>query len=194
MGVTGFLQKVAAEQSLGHRQRALDLELARLDQLQAAFYPAALAGDVAAGTLVLKFIARRSAMMGFDKIDDRVGHSRTVVITGSSEDYIAGLRSVIDQASAVNRGDKQARLPERGACGDQAGQQMRSRERPGRLTVGERRSGGVVRRLRGTRRAQAGWALDGWHRVRDAGSRRRRLVLDRATVVAVVARGGGGGA
>jgi hypothetical protein len=34
--------------------------------------------------------------MGFDKIDDRVGQYRTAVINGSSEDYIAGLRSVVD--------------------------------------------------------------------------------------------------
>ena len=37
--VNAFLQKVALEQAPDQQRRALELELARLDQIQAAFYP-----------------------------------------------------------------------------------------------------------------------------------------------------------
>jgi hypothetical protein len=63
MAVTAFLQKTAAEQSHDHRRHALHLELARLDQLQATYYPAALAGDLAAAAFVLKIMLRRWAII-----------------------------------------------------------------------------------------------------------------------------------
>ena len=46
------------------RQHSLALELARLDELQAAFYQRALDGDVASGHLVNKIIERRCVMLG----------------------------------------------------------------------------------------------------------------------------------
>jgi hypothetical protein len=98
-GVAAYLQRAAVEQSDDHRRQALELELARLDQLQSAYYPAAMAGDILAATFVLNVIARRCTIMGFDKPDDRVAQSRTVVITWSSEEYIAGLKSIVNQSS-----------------------------------------------------------------------------------------------
>jgi hypothetical protein len=82
-----------------HRGQALDLELARLDQLQSAFYPAAMAGDIAAATFVLKpVVDRRCAIMGFDKIDDEVtGTARGIVISGTSEEYVAGLKALVGE-------------------------------------------------------------------------------------------------
>jgi hypothetical protein len=98
MAVTAFLQKVATEQSHDHRRQALELELARLDQLQSAFYPAAMAGDIAAVNVVLKIIDCRCAIMGFDKIDDEVtGTARSIVISGTSEEYIAGLKALVGE-------------------------------------------------------------------------------------------------
>jgi hypothetical protein len=98
MAVTAFLQKTAAEQSHDHRRHALHLELARLDQVQSAFYPAAMAGDIAAANVVLKVIKCRCAIMGFDKIDDDLtGTARTIVIVGNSEQYIAGLKALIGE-------------------------------------------------------------------------------------------------
>ncbi len=43
--VFAWLQKVAIEQAPDHRRAALQLELDRLDRLQAAFWAMALAGD-----------------------------------------------------------------------------------------------------------------------------------------------------
>jgi len=97
MAVTALLQKVATEQSHDHRRQALHLELARLDQLQSAFYPAAMAGDIAAANFVLKIVNRRCAIMGFDKVDaDLTGTANTIVIGGTTEEYMAGLRAIIE--------------------------------------------------------------------------------------------------
>ncbi len=48
---------------------------------------------------MLKVIARRCTIMGFDKPDGRTEPSRTVVIGGSHDEYIAGLKSVADAAA-----------------------------------------------------------------------------------------------
>jgi hypothetical protein len=101
MAVTAFLQKTAAEQAHDHRRQALHLELARLDQLQSAFYPAAMAGDIAAANVVLKVINRRCSVMGFDKVDDDLtGTARTIVVGGNSEEYIASLKSLIGDSDS----------------------------------------------------------------------------------------------
>jgi hypothetical protein len=46
------------------RKHGLALELARLDELQRAFYEKALGGNVASGQLCEKLIARRCVMLG----------------------------------------------------------------------------------------------------------------------------------
>ena len=97
MAVNAYLQKIALEQAPDQRRRALDLELARLDQIQAAYFRAAIAGDIAAANLVLKVIARRCVILGFDKLDEDLASTpRAVVIGSSPEEYIAGLKAVID--------------------------------------------------------------------------------------------------
>lgn len=103
MAVNAFLQKTALAQEPGRRRQVLDLELARLDELQAAFYPAAMGGDVQAGALVLKVIARRCSIMGFDKADDLSSSPRTIVISGTPEEYVAGLKAVVEGVSNGNR-------------------------------------------------------------------------------------------
>jgi hypothetical protein len=96
--VDAWLQRTALQQSSDARCRALDLELARLDQLQSSYYPAAVAGDLAAANFVLKVLARRHAVLGFDKLDDDIAEQpRTVVISGSREEYVAGLKAVLGE-------------------------------------------------------------------------------------------------
>lgn len=46
MSVTAWLEKVAVEQGPEHRRQALQLELDRLDALQAAFWSAAMQQDL----------------------------------------------------------------------------------------------------------------------------------------------------
>lgn len=46
--------------------------------------------------MVLKVIARRSKIFGFDKVDESIaGAPRTVVVGGTSEQYLATLQSLI---------------------------------------------------------------------------------------------------
>jgi hypothetical protein len=68
-----FREKVAIELTPEHRRQALQLELDRLDALQAAFWTSAIVGDRHAAKVVLNVIARGSKVLGFDKArrDDR---------------------------------------------------------------------------------------------------------------------------
>ncbi len=96
LAVTAWLQKVAVEQAPDHRRETLHLELRRLDALQAGFWEAAMAGDLAAATFVLKVIHRRCTILGFYRVeDDLSGNPRTIVIGGSEADYIAGLKAAV---------------------------------------------------------------------------------------------------
>jgi hypothetical protein len=99
MAVNAYLQKIAVEQAPEHRRQALDLELARLDALQAAYWPAAVAGDLAAAAFVLKVITRRCTVLGFDHPkEDLAGITGTLVVGGDTEQYIAGLKAIVGKA------------------------------------------------------------------------------------------------
>ena len=77
------MQKVALGQAPDQRRRALQLELARLDQIQAAFYPAAIAGDSAAANFVPRVITRRVCDLGLRQARDIADPARTTVIAGT---------------------------------------------------------------------------------------------------------------
>ena len=49
-----------------------ELELARLDRLHAAHWTFGLAGDMKSAELILKISARRSALLGLDRNEDRI--------------------------------------------------------------------------------------------------------------------------
>ncbi|WP_375504796.1 hypothetical protein [uncultured Jatrophihabitans sp.] len=92
LAVTAWLERVAVEQGPEHRRQALQLELDRLDALQAAFWPAALERDRHAADVVLKVIARRSKILGFEKSDESLLPApRTVLVGGTTEEYVGTL-------------------------------------------------------------------------------------------------------
>jgi hypothetical protein len=96
LAVDKWLQKIAITQAPEHRRQALQLELDRLDALQAAFWPAAMEQDRHAAEVVLKVIARRCKVMGFDRPDETTASvPRTVVITGTTDEYVTGLQALI---------------------------------------------------------------------------------------------------
>jgi hypothetical protein len=67
-----------------------------MDALQAAFWDDALQGDRHAAEVVLKVIARRCKVMGYDKADESLAPpARTVVVGGTSEEYIGTLKKLI---------------------------------------------------------------------------------------------------
>ncbi len=58
----------------------------------------AMGGDLNAANFVLKIITQRCRILGFDKPEELTATPpRTVVIGGTSEEYIAGLKALIDE-------------------------------------------------------------------------------------------------
>ena len=58
-----------------------DVEMARLDALQAAYWSRAVDGDVKAATIVLRVIERRSRLLGLDRVE-QAGAPNSLVIGG----------------------------------------------------------------------------------------------------------------
>ena len=83
MAVNAYLQKAALEQAPEVRREALQLELARLDRLQSAYWSAAIGGDLNAAIMVLKIISCRARILGLDRSDP----SRARPMTGTSVRY-----------------------------------------------------------------------------------------------------------
>ncbi|WP_299442285.1 hypothetical protein [uncultured Phycicoccus sp.] len=69
------------------------LELARLDHLQAAFFPAATSGDVKAAEVVLKVMAARCRLLSLDRAarSDPNRAQNLVVVGGTKEEFESAL-------------------------------------------------------------------------------------------------------
>jgi hypothetical protein len=70
LAVDLYVQRIAIKLTPEDRRQALQLEVDRLDALQAAFWTTAIKGDRHAADVVLKVIARRCKVLGFDKPDE----------------------------------------------------------------------------------------------------------------------------
>ncbi len=58
----------------------------------------AMTGDYHAAEVALKIIARRCKVLGFDNADEMATAApRTVVIDGNTDQYIAGIKAMIEQ-------------------------------------------------------------------------------------------------
>lgn len=79
----------------GSRRAMLAMELDRLDSLQAAVWTDAMNGDAKAVDAALKVIDRRARLMGLDAQDASMTQTSTIVVRGTTDDYVAALRSVI---------------------------------------------------------------------------------------------------
>ena len=89
-----------------------DLELARLDALQAAHWPQALAGSVRSADLVLRVIDRRVKLLGLDQLLSMGDRPRTLVVNAADWDeasYIDQLRAVSDEPNSASRKSNGAR-------------------------------------------------------------------------------------
>jgi hypothetical protein len=62
--------------------------------LQRGCWPAATTGDVKSAHLAVKIIVERAKLLGLDQIPEDA-QPRTLVIGGTEEEYIAGLKQVI---------------------------------------------------------------------------------------------------
>jgi hypothetical protein len=94
MAVTAYLQKAAVRRTPEQQHAALQVELDRLDALQRGCWQAATTGEVKSAQLALKIIVERAKLLGLDQIPEDA-QPRTIVIGGSEQEYIAGLKRVI---------------------------------------------------------------------------------------------------
>jgi len=93
------LRKAAMLVTEGARADLLTLEVSRLDALQAAVWPAAMRGDARAVDSALKVIAQRAKYLGVDAANVE-NVNQTLVISGSSGDYIAALKLIASGGAA----------------------------------------------------------------------------------------------
>lgn len=84
-------RSLVAEASM---KEALTLEVARLDALQAAVWPQAMAGHVPSATFVMNNVMNRAKLQGLDpeKMAEAAQEARTVVVPTDSASYIAELK------------------------------------------------------------------------------------------------------
>lgn len=79
---------------VGTKQELLHMEVARLDDLQAAFYRDAMMGDVDAARFVLTVIKERARLQRLDVDDSALTSVTAVVVPASSEEYAEALRMI----------------------------------------------------------------------------------------------------
>ena len=78
----------------GAKQQLLALEVDRLDNLQQAVWQDAIGGDLKAVETALRIIQTRSKVLGLDNMPTSTVTNNTIVVTGTSEEYVAALRRV----------------------------------------------------------------------------------------------------
>ncbi len=82
-----------------------ELELARLDALQAAHWPQAVAGSVRSADLVLRVIDRRVKLLGLDQIRTEDDRPQMLVVSApdwDEEGYIRQLQAITAQSDQPN--------------------------------------------------------------------------------------------
>lgn len=95
--VRRYTEEAAALVSERSQREMLQLEVARLDELQRVVWPSAMAGSLPAVDMVRKLIADRANLLKLDaeKIAaDAVDTSRTVVVQQSDDGYVRSLKAV----------------------------------------------------------------------------------------------------
>lgn len=105
MAVTAMLQAEAVARTPELRQAALQTELDRLDALQVAWWDRAVRGDFRAVLVVLKIMAQRARLQGLDKpAEPSRDQTPNIIISGTEEEYIAGLQAVCAADEAERSG------------------------------------------------------------------------------------------
>lgn len=106
VSVRQYITAAAVQLDLEKKSEVLELEMARLDVLQDAHWDAAITGtDIKSAEFVLKVMGHRAKLLGLDQVTSAgTVTNNTVVIGGTTEEYIAGLRLVEDyvQGEVVN--------------------------------------------------------------------------------------------
>ena len=92
-----------------------ELELARLDALQAAHWPQAVAGSVRSADLVLRVIDRRTKLLGLDQPRMEDDRPRYLVVSAADDDeagYIRQLQAITAMSEEPNQATRKATEPD----------------------------------------------------------------------------------
>lgn len=92
--VRQYISKASAGQALARKEEVLDIEMRRLDALQAAVWPAAMDGDTKAVDSVLRVMGHRSKLLGLELVSQGGVTNNTVVVAGNTEEFIRSLKLV----------------------------------------------------------------------------------------------------
>lgn len=92
--VSHAIAEAAAMVDEGAKRALLALEIERLDELQRAVWTDATSGDIRAVEAALKIIQARSKVLGLDNITGNTVTNNTIVVAGTSEQYVDALRKI----------------------------------------------------------------------------------------------------
>jgi hypothetical protein len=94
--VREYITKAAVQMDMARREEVLDIEMRRLDALQAAVWPSAMDGDTKAVDSVLRVMGHRAKLLGLELVAQTQGAvtNNTVVVTGDTQEFIRSLRLV----------------------------------------------------------------------------------------------------
>ena len=98
--VSERLRAAASLYDEGSKRTMMAAELERLDRLQSAVWANAMSGDAKAVDAALKVIDRRIKLLGLDEAVQANITANTIVVPGSSADYVAALRGVVTREIA----------------------------------------------------------------------------------------------
>lgn len=95
--------EAAALVTASSQREHLELEVARIDALQAAIWPQAMMGHVPSATAALSMIVQRSRLIGLDpeKMNEDGETARTVVVPQESSSYIDALKRAAGETPPV---------------------------------------------------------------------------------------------
>ena len=92
-----------------------ELELARLDALQAAHWPQAIAGSVRSADLVLRVIDRRTKLLGLDQPRIQDDRPQSLVVSAPEDDeagYIRQFQAITAMADEPNQATRNPTEPD----------------------------------------------------------------------------------
>lgn len=90
------IKMAAALVDEGSKRQMLVIEMERLDKLQQAAWPKAMGGDSRSIQVILKIIETRAKLLGLDQTHTTNITSNTIVVPGTSHEYVAALRGVTE--------------------------------------------------------------------------------------------------
>lgn len=92
-GIKTNLEKAAELVSEGTRTQMLALEMGRLDALQNAVWPAAMAGDTRSVDSALRIINQRAKLLNLENATVE-NLNQTLVVAGDSKTYLEALKAI----------------------------------------------------------------------------------------------------